>query len=337
LYGLRPEEDLWSAYELWRRHLHPDDRAAAELAIREGMAGNSPFDTEFRIRWGDGSVHHIRGTGRVTRDGAGRALRFVGANWDVTKEALKNRALQDAAEALTRRAAELRQSNEELTEFAMFASHDLQEPLRMVGSYTALLSARYMGKLDSDADEFIALALDGVQRMQRLIRDLLAYSRVGTQGMRMTDTPSGDALRLALRNLRGAIEESGARVTHDQLPRVMADELQICQLFQNLIGNAIKYQRPETPVVHVSADKNAGGKWEFSVRDNGIGIAPENFDQIFGMLRRLPGSEKISGTGIGLAICKRIVERHGGRISVESQPGIGSIFRFTLAGVSKRV
>ena len=204
----------------------------------------------------------------------------------------------------------------------------------MVASYTQLLSRRYKGQLDADADEFIAFAVDGANRMQRLIQDLLAYSRVGTKGMEFVETSSEQALQQALANLRGAAEESGAQVTHDPLPTVLADEGQLIQLFQNLVGNAIKYQGPGIPRIHVSAHRDGGDKWKFSVKDNGLGIDAQYFEKIFGMFQRLHRRDEFAGTGIGLAICKKIVERHGGRISVESQPGQGSIFSFALAGGS---
>jgi PAS domain S-box-containing protein len=228
--------------------------------------------------------------------------------------------------------AELKRSNEELGQFAYIASHDLQEPLRMVASYTQLLSKRYAGKLDADADEFIAFAVDGANRMQRLIQDLLAYSRVGTKGNELAETSSEDALQHALMNLGGAIAERGALVTHDPLPNVLADEGQLVQLFQNLLGNAIKYQGPGVPKIHVSSAKEGRTKWMFSVRDNGLGIEAQYFDRIFGMFQRLHRREEFEGTGIGLAICKKIVERHGGTISLESAPGQGSTFHFALSG-----
>jgi PAS domain S-box-containing protein len=251
--------------------------------------------------------------------------------------AIRDITTRKKAEAnLLDKVEELNRSNEELGQFAYIASHDLQEPLRMVASYTQLLSRRYKGKLDADADEFIAFAVDGAGRMQRLIQDLLTYSRVGTKGQDMLDVSSEDALQQALINLRGAIEDSGALVTHDPLPAVLADEMQLVQLFQNLVGNAIKYQSPGIPKVHISASRNGPNKWVFSVKDNGLGIDPQYFEKIFGMFQRLHKREEFAGTGIGLAICKKIVERHGGSISVESEPGNGSTFQFALAGGERK-
>ena len=245
--------------------------------------------------------------------------------------AIRDISVRRAAEAnLLSKVKELNRSNEELGQFAYIASHDLQEPLRMVASYTQLLSKRYKGKLDADADQFIAFAVDGAARMQRLIKDLLTYSRVATKGKDLRETSSEEALQQALMNLRGAIEEKGALVTHDALPAVMADETQLVQLFQNLVGNAIKYQNSGAPRIHVAAAKNGGKQWTFSVKDNGLGIDPQYYERIFGMFQRLHKREEFAGTGIGLAICKKIVERHGGNISVESQIGQGSTFRFAL-------
>lgn len=226
--------------------------------------------------------------------------------------------------------AELHRSNEELQKFAYIASHDLQEPLRMVASYTQLLSRRYKGRLDADADDFIAFAVDGASRMEQLIQDLLAYSRVGTNGTTFVETSSEEAMQQALVNLRGAIVQSGALITHDPLPRVLADDTQLIQLFQNLLGNAIKYQGPGVPTIHVSVSCDDAELWKFSVKDNGLGIEPQFFDRIFGMFQRLHKREEFAGTGMGLAICRKIVERHGGSISVESSPGQGSTFHFFL-------
>jgi PAS domain S-box-containing protein len=251
--------------------------------------------------------------------------------------AIRDITVRKEAEALlVRKVEELNRSNEELEQFAYVASHDLQEPLRMVASYTQLLSKRYKGRLDADADEFIAFAVDGASRMQRLIQDLLVYSRVGKRGKELLDVFSEESLQQAIINLRGAIEESGAQVTHDPLPRVMADETQLIQLFQNLVGNAIKYRRAGVPLIHISAARDGGIMWIFSVQDNGIGIDSQFFEKIFGMFQRLHKREEFTGTGMGLAICKKIVERHGGGISVESQPGRGSTFHFTLVGIENK-
>ena len=246
--------------------------------------------------------------------------------------AIRNISERKIAEAnLLEKVDELNRSNEELGQFAYIASHDLQEPLRMVASYTQLLARRYKGKLDADADEFIAFAVDGANRMQRLIQDLLTYSRVGTKGKDLQVTSSEVSLQIALKNLSRAIHESGALVTHDPLPDVLADEMQLTQLFQNLVGNAIKYQNLGTPKVHITAAKNDHAKWMFSIKDNGMGIDPQYFERIFGMFQRLHKREEFEGTGIGLAICKKIVERHGSNILVESSLGHGSTFRFALA------
>jgi light-regulated signal transduction histidine kinase (bacteriophytochrome) len=245
--------------------------------------------------------------------------------------AIRDVSARRASEAaLLQNVEELAHSNEELGQFAYIASHDLQEPLRMVASYTQLLSRRYTGKLDSDADEFIAFAVDGASRMQRLIEDLLSYSRVGTKRAELIETSGQEALRQALENLHSSVEGSGALVTHDPLPTVLADESQLVQLFQNLVGNAIKYRGTEVPEVHISAAIDGEDRWSFAVTDNGIGIDPQDSERIFGLFQRLHKREEYAGTGIGLAICKKIVERHAGTISVESQPGEGSTFRFTL-------
>ena len=233
-------------------------------------------------------------------------------------------------EHLVKTVWELKRSNDELQQFAYVSSHDLQEPLRMVSSYTQLLAKRYKGRLDSDADEFIAFAVDGCNRMQGLIQDLLAYSRAGTSERELRKVPSENALQKALTNLRIMIKQSGAVVTHDALPTVRADETQLTQVFQNLVGNAIKYRRAEDPRVHVSAARNDGNEWTFSVGDNGLGIDPQYFERIFILFQRLHGRDEFEGTGIGLSICKKIVERQGGKIWVESQPEKGSTFYFAL-------
>jgi light-regulated signal transduction histidine kinase (bacteriophytochrome) len=226
-------------------------------------------------------------------------------------------------------ADDLARSNAELEQFAYVASHDLQEPLRMVASFTQLLARRYRGKLDKDADEFIGFAVEGATRMQTLINDLLAYSRVGTRGKPLALTDSGAVLKMALDNLTRSVEESGATVAYGPLPTVWADEVQLTQLFQNLIANAIKFRGQGPPEIQILAAKQ-GSQWLFAVRDNGIGIAPEQQERIFSVFQRLHHRSEYPGTGIGLAICKKIVERHGGRLWVESRPGHGATFYFNL-------
>lgn len=237
-----------------------------------------------------------------------------------------------AEERLRQMTANLQRSNTELQQFASVASHDLFEPLRMVTSYLQLLSHRYQEQLDAQGKEFIALAIDGARRMHALIHDLLEYSRVESRGRSFGPAEVQEVMDAALANLKVAIEESGARISSRNLPRVNGDSVQLTQLFQNLIGNAIKFRRAEPPVIEVSAERH-GSEWCFCVRDNGIGIDPKHFERIFVVFQRLHTRQEYPGTGMGLAICKRIVERHGGRIWVESAPGEGSKFCFTLAEV----
>ena len=234
-----------------------------------------------------------------------------------------------ARQKLEQSLGELARSNSDLQQFAYVASHDLQEPLRMVASYTQLLAKRYKGKLDKDADEFIAFAVNGANRMQALIQDLLAFSRVDTQGQHFEPTSLETLLGYALDNLKGGIEESGAVVTHDLLPTVMADERQLLHLLQNLLSNAIKFRGQDPPLIHIAAKKR-DDQWQFSVRDNGIGIDPQYAERIFVIFQRLHTNAEYPGTGIGLSLCQKIVERHGGRIWMESQLGQGATFYFTL-------
>jgi len=234
-----------------------------------------------------------------------------------------------AQRELARKVEELARSNAELEQFAYVASHDLQEPLRMVASFTQLLAQRYKGKLDADADEFIGFAVDGATRMQQLIQDLLSYSRVTTKGQSFRLIDAKAPCDNALENLQTSIKDSNAVVNVGPLPAVLADPRQLMQLFQNLIGNAVKYRNDRTPEIHVAAKPN-GDQWVFSVQDNGIGIAPQHSERIFQMFQRLHTTNEYQGTGIGLAICRKIVERHGGKIWVEAQPGKGSTFVFTI-------
>ena len=303
----------------------PSDEMPLVLALR----GQTPTGVEMFVRPPDAAPEGgswISCTARPLRDERGTILGAVMAIQDVSQK-------RHAEQALRRQATELERSNAELQQFAYVASHDLQEPLRMVASYTQLLAKRYQGRLDSQADEFIGFAVDGATRMQRLISDLLLYSRVGTRGKEPRATCAEAALDLAVANLQAAIQESGATVCHVALPTVLADETQLAQLFQNLIANAIKFRGASAPLVQIAAEHQPDGDWHFSVRDNGIGIEPQYFERIFGMFQRLHTTAAYPGSGIGLAICKRIVERLGGRMWLESVAGEGSTFHFTLPAV----
>jgi len=249
----------------------------------------------------------------------------------ITNEQLEREITErkEAEEGLKRISDELSRSNADLQQFAYAASHDLQEPLRVIEGFIKLLARRYDEKLDAKAREFIGFAVEGVKGMRTLIKDLLDYSRIGTRGIKLTPTDFSEAVDRAVFNLKAAVEESGATITHDPLPTMRADLIQVSRLFQNLIGNAIKFRGEKTPDIHIRAERNDNG-WTFSVRDNGIGIDPENAERIFAVFQRLHAKDEYPGTGIGLAICKRIVERHGGKIWVKSEKGKGSTFCFTI-------
>ncbi len=248
------------------------------------------------------------------------------------RSALEDKKLREERERAQRELAqkveELARSNRELEQFAYVASHDLQEPLRMVAAYTQLLGEKYRGKLDEQADKYIYYAVDGAKRMQTLIQDLLAFSRAG-RGTERSLTDGRIAVEQALSNLTAAIRESHAEVKFDHLPVVLANHSLLVQLFQNLVGNAIKFRGIDTPLIQITAEQEAG-QWIFTVADNGIGMAPEYLEDVFIIFKRLHTREEYPGNGIGLSICRKIVEQHGGRISVTSQEGQGSTFRFTL-------
>jgi PAS domain S-box-containing protein len=301
----------------WFSAVHPDDRPAAGRTLLEANANRRPFRLDYRLRRRDGEWRWAIDTAAPRFAPDGTFLGFIGSVIDITDR--KN--MEDA----------LRRANHDLEQFAYSASHDLQEPLRSVSIYSELFERRYGGVLDGPGRELLHHMRNGAARMQTLIQDLLAYSQVteaGTAGPELVN--AGAALETALLNLAETVAANDAKVISEQLPDVPVESLHLQQLFQNLVGNAIKYRNSERPpVVHVAAEMH-DGQWLFSVRDNGIGIEAQHKDRIFGLFKRLHTGKQYSGTGLGLAICQRIVERYHGRIWVESEPGKGSTFFFTL-------
>ncbi|MCM0083177.1 ATP-binding protein [Geomonas sp. Red32] len=317
----------WEAEEILVRHFslfYPEESVAdghpeRELAI---AAAEGRYEEEaWRIRK-DGSAFMANVIITAIRDQDGALVGFSKVTRDITDR-------RDADDKLRATLVDLKRSNEELEQFAYIASHDLQEPLRMVSSYTQLLAQRYGDQLDDKAKKFIDYAVDGAVRMQRLINDLLAYSRVSRRTNAIEPVDARAALGEALRNLASAIEESGAVITSGHLPTVRADGTQLCQLFQNLVGNAVKFRGAEVPQIGIYAEELETA-WRFCVKDNGIGIDPQYEEKVFVIFQRLHTRQEFPGTGIGLAICRRIVERHGGELWLESEPGKGSAFHFTL-------
>ncbi len=299
---------------------HPDDLSREMTALDQLLAGRIPsYSLEKRYLHKNGRDIWVRVTSSIARTSRPYRISIIE---DITDR-------KRAEDELQKLLADLERSNKDLEQFAYVASHDLQEPLRMVASYVQLFERKYKGHLDEKADKYIHFAVDGVKRMQRLIDGLLAYSRVA-RGVKFARVDANRALAEAVLNLSASIRESGAVITKDALPGVYGDETQLTQLFQNLVGNAIKFRKPDVaPVVHVSAARQ-GKEWVFSVRDNGIGLDPQYTQRIFLIFQRLHARDEYPGTGIGLALCKRIVERHHGRIWVESEPGQGSAFFFSL-------
>jgi light-regulated signal transduction histidine kinase (bacteriophytochrome) len=273
----------------------------------------------WEVQGTDGSVIEIYDFPFTDIDGSPMILEM---DIDVTKQ-------RKAEETLKLKVEELKRSNEELEQFAYVSSHDLQEPLRMITSYLQLLQRRYQGNLDKKADMYIHFAVDGAARMQNLIIDLLEYSRVGRRDDKPESSDSKFILNKVLFDIKAVIKENNATISHDPLPEVMVDPTRMVQVFQNLILNGIKFRSEEAPKIHIAAEKKAS-EWVFSVQDNGIGIDPQYSERIFEIFKRLNSRDRYSGTGIGLAICKKVIERHGGRIWVESELGKGSTFYFTL-------
>jgi light-regulated signal transduction histidine kinase (bacteriophytochrome) len=309
---------------------HPYDLDVEQPLLDQLLRGEIPnYQLEKRFLRGDAATVWVLHNASTVHDSSGRLLYGIAQVQDITRRKQTEDRLASVAAELERRATELERSNADLQEFAYVASHDLSEPLRMVSSYTQLLARRYGDQLDSDAHEFIGFAVDGVNRMQRLIDDLLAYSRAGTQEYRIGPVECEALVQDTLAGMQTTISESGATIEVGDLPTVRGDEGQLRQLFQNLIGNGIKFRADDPPRVEVAAERE-GSAWRFSVADNGIGIDPRHAERIFSVFKRLHTRDKYPGSGVGLSICKRIVERHQGRIWVEQSELGGSRFCFTI-------
>ena len=293
------------------RELGPEE-LPMQVAARTGQP---QLDFELQIGRPGDLTYTLLGGAVPLFDPAGRPWGVVAAFHDITER----KQLED----------ELRRSNAELEQFAYVASHDLQEPLRAVAGMVQLLGQRYQGKLDERADEYIGHAVEASQRMQNLINDLLDYSRVGRFGKPIEPTAVESSLKTALANLQVSVQENQAQITHDPLPTILADPGQLTQVLQNLIGNALKFRGNSPPRIHIGAEK-VERAWRIAVSDNGIGIEPQYFERIFLVFQRLHTRREYAGTGIGLSLCMKIIERHGGQIWVESQPGQGSTFYFTI-------
>jgi len=301
-----------------------------------------PYRSEhdgYLARYAAGGEPRIIGTGRevkgLRKDGAVIPIelavsetrmsgkrRYIGSARDISERKQAELALQNTS-------VELERSNRDLQHFAYVASHDMQEPLRMVSSYMSLIEKRYRDKLDEDGKTFMDYAVDGARRMQEMIQSLLAFSRIQSQGRPLVETDCEDVLARVLANLSVSIMENDVTLSHDPLPVLKADSIQLVQLFQNLVSNAIKYRGSEPPCIHIAAERD-NGFWRFAISDNGIGIDPQYYERIFIMFQRLHSRSEYDGAGIGLALCQRIIERHGGKIWLESEPGQGSMFYFTL-------
>jgi len=312
----------------WLMAVHPEDRKCCTATYAEAFDARRPFVMEYRLRYHNGSFHWILDYGMPLFDVDQAFIGYIGSCFDIEERRRAQELVEHQAKALT-------QSNADLEQFAYVASHDLQEPLRMIQGFAQLLGRRYSDVLDDDGRQFMAYLMEGTERMQKLISNLLAYSRLDRQQKEFGQMDSRAAASRALFNLTQAVQESGAVVEIGALPVVCADETQMVQLFQNLIGNALKFRSTEPPRVQVSA-RSVGGEWLFTVQDNGIGIEPEYGEKIFAIFQRLHGPKEYQGTDIGLAICKKIVERHGGRIWAGSQSNHGATIFFTLPLIQEK-
>ena len=320
IYGSEPQE-LSVTRNAFLNYVHPDDRDYVDNSFNRAL-NEEPINMDYRIILTNGEERVVHAQGEVICNEENIPIRTRGTIQDITER-------KKAEELLKLKLEELSRSNAELEQFAYVSSHDLQEPLRMITSYLQLLQRRYQGNLDDKADKYINYAVDGALRLQNLINDHLELSRVTTGAKELKPTDCEFVLNQVLSNLDLYIKQNKAAISHDPLPEVIADNTQMAQVFQNLIANGIKFHSEAAPKIHISAEKKAK-EWLFSVQDNGIGIDPQYSGKIFEVFKRLNKKEEYPGTGIGLAICKKIVERHGGRIWVESELGKGSTFYFTL-------
>jgi len=320
IYGCEPQEFRVTRND-FLSYVHPDDRDYVDNSFNRAL-NEKPINIDHRIILANGEERVVHAQGEVIYNEEHIPVRTRGTIQDITEH-------KKAEETLKLKIEELARSNAELEQFAYVSSHDLQEPLRMITSYLQLLQRRYQGKIDDKADKYIYYAVNGASRMQNLINDLLEFSRVTTRANELEPTDSEFILNQVLSDLELYIKKNNATVSYDSLPEVIADSTQTAQVFQNLIINGIKFHSEEPPKIHISAEKKAS-EWVFSVQDNGIGIDPQYSERIFEVFKRLHNKEEYPGTGIGLAVCKKIVERNGGRIWVESELGKGSTFYFTL-------
>jgi len=331
LFGYDPQE-VASEKDFWYTAIHPDD--LRRVKDKQVVIMNNPneiyWEDEYRFRKKDGKYAHVFDKGYIIRDESGRAIRLIGATRDITERKENEALLLELNNRLKQRADELAASNVELERFAYIASHDMQEPLRMITSFLQLFKKKYEDQIDETAEQYIHFAVDGAERMKKLIMDLLEYSRVGSNKDDFAEIDTGKLLQEVKNVFQNRIDEMQATVMIDPLPNIKGNRTQMFQLFQNLVGNALKYHSGESPLIHVSG-KEEGNDFIFSVKDNGIGIKPIFYEKIFVLFQRLHHKNEYSGTGIGLAVCKKIVEKHGGKIWVESEPGKGSCFSFTIS------
>ncbi len=321
IFGFAPS-DFTPTYARFLDTVLPDDRDAVVGAVERSLREREPYGLDHRIVLPDGNIRTVREEGEVVTNPRGEPVAMVGTVQDITERKEIETRLSTLSDDLLR-------SNRDLEQFAYAASHDLQEPLRAISGYAQLLERRYSEKLDDKADEFIDNIVEGAARMQNLIASLLAYSRLPNQGSDATPFEGGAALNKAMGNLDSAIRETGMEIESEPLPSINGVEEQFVLVFQNLISNAIKFRSDDPPRVRIHAQR-LGGEWRFSVADNGIGMEPQYAERIFLIFQRLHTRTDYPGEGVGLAICKRVIERHGGKIWVESAPGEGATFHFTL-------